>query len=202
MLVESSPGHSQAYYALSRRVLPEEGAGLNKRLAHALGADVSGLDLTQLLRVPGTTNHKYPERPRVRLVELAEVTYRPEDLDAQLPQVPLTPERQAGNTAAASPPSVGSDPPIPLTRSALRVWSGEDVRRTANGAVDRSVALVRIARLLYQAGLAREHITTIFAERDESLGWQKYTGRGDAREQYERIVDVVERGARTRSQRS
>jgi hypothetical protein len=67
--------------------------------------------------------------------------------------------------------------------------------------VDRSASLIRIARILHQAGLAPEHIAAVLAERDASLRWEKYSGRKDAAEQYRRIADIVRRGMPTRRQR-
>ena len=57
-IVVSSPGREQYWWRLSRPVAPEEGEDLNRRLAYAMEADLSGWDLTQLLRVPGTRNRK------------------------------------------------------------------------------------------------------------------------------------------------
>jgi hypothetical protein len=198
ILVESSPGHYQAYLRLRRRVTPEEGAALNRRLAHALDGDPGGWDLTQLLRLPGTVNHKYEVRPVVRLIERTGQRYDPAELDRLLPPLPTAPVGERKSPDAGSMPPVGSDPPIPLTRSAFAVWNGEDAKRNLAGTVDRSASLIRIARILHQAGLHREHLVAVLAERDAALGWNKYTGRKDAEEQYHRIVDVVERGIPTR----
>lgn len=58
---ETSPGHYQALW-LIQRGYDIQGAswrgGENHRLTYYLGADPSGWDTTQLLRVPGWTNHK------------------------------------------------------------------------------------------------------------------------------------------------
>lgn len=199
-LVESSPGHYQAYLRLTRRVAPADGADLNRRLAQSLHGDPGGWDLTQLFRVPSTVNHKYGERPLVRLVALTGQVYEPAELDRLLPPLPAPVGGERTITNAGGTPPVGSDPPIPLTRSALRVWNGQDAKRNPTSAVDRSASLIRIARILYQAGIHREHLVAVLAERDASLGWNKYSGRKDATEQYHRIVDVVERGKPTRRQ--
>lgn len=58
IVVESSPGRLQCYWQLTAPVEPAVGEQANRQLAHALGADPSGWDVTQLLRVPGTLNHK------------------------------------------------------------------------------------------------------------------------------------------------
>jgi hypothetical protein len=197
VVVESSPGRLQCYWQLLTAVDPLTGEALNRRLAYALGADRSGWDLTQLLRIPGTVNHKYEDRPTVRLVAMRDVRYDPDELAASLPQLmPRT--RETHRLTLSALPPVGSDPPIPLTRSALKRWNGEDVKLTPQGTVDRSASLVRIARLLRQAGLSPDDIAAALAERDASLGWNKYSGRQDAVEQYRRIVDLVGLASPTR----
>ena len=73
-VIESSPGRFQAIWRLDKKIEPERAEDYSKRIAYKyadLGADKSGFDLTQLLRVPGTINHKYDGLaivPEVRLV--------------------------------------------------------------------------------------------------------------------------------------
>lgn len=56
---ESSPGRFQAIWLMdSMYIGASEGNGPNHRLTAAIGADKSGWDTTQLLRVPGRPNHK------------------------------------------------------------------------------------------------------------------------------------------------
>ena len=42
VVVESSPGRTQLYWTLSEAVEPGTGERLNRRLAYATGADMSG----------------------------------------------------------------------------------------------------------------------------------------------------------------
>ena len=91
-IVASSPGREQYWWRLSRPVEPEEGEEINRRLAYAMSADLSGWDLTQLLRVPGTRNRKYPDAPLVELAYLSEDSHDPAELAASLPEVHVTQE--------------------------------------------------------------------------------------------------------------
>jgi hypothetical protein len=87
-VVESSPGRYHGYLRLTDAIPPEVAEALNKRLAHATGADSSGADRTQLLRVPETVNHKYPEQPVVKVLNLEDSrAYTPAELEEILPQV-------------------------------------------------------------------------------------------------------------------
>lgn len=57
---ETSPGHKQAVWLLSESIAPGEFKkdGFIGMLTQALGGDKSGVDIGQLLRVPGTWHHK------------------------------------------------------------------------------------------------------------------------------------------------
>lgn len=64
MVIESSPRRFQALWKLEEDMDPQEAEELTRRIAYFHendGCDKSGWDLTQLLRVPLTFNHKYRE---------------------------------------------------------------------------------------------------------------------------------------------
>jgi len=88
VLIESSPGRYQGLWVLDRAVVAEEAEDYSRRIAyrHAeAGADKSGWDLTQLLRVPYTLNHKYSPAPTVTIAEANTKRYRIKDF-AEYPQ--------------------------------------------------------------------------------------------------------------------
>jgi hypothetical protein len=75
VLIQSSPGRYQAIWRLNKDIPPELAEDYSKRIAYKYrqdGADPTGWDLTQLLRVPFTYNHKYRHEgsapPQVRLI--------------------------------------------------------------------------------------------------------------------------------------
>ncbi len=185
-VVESSPGRYHAYWRLTDAIPAETAEQLNKRLAHRTGADPSGFDLTQLLRVPGTPNHKYEGCP---LVEVLEVeggrSYSPGELDRILPD-PEEPKSEP------SEDDNGEEPPVMLSPEALKVWRGEVPKLKETGMVDRSAALMKIARELYDAGANRQTVTAAIAERDRTLGYEKYTGNRDGgHKEYERLFSKL-----------
>lgn len=83
--VESSPGRYQAYWVLDREFDPDDVEDVSRRIAYKHadeGADRSGWDLTQLLRVPYTYNHKYTsaiEIPLVTIIRANRNKYRLDD---------------------------------------------------------------------------------------------------------------------------
>jgi Protein of unknown function (DUF3987)/RepB DNA-primase from phage plasmid len=83
LLIESSPTRHQALWLLDDPADPFEAEELSKRIAYYHrndGADISGWDLTQLLRIPYTQNFKYPfPHPTVKIAATRKQRYRPSD---------------------------------------------------------------------------------------------------------------------------
>lgn len=80
----SSPGRYVGIWITDVPVTEE----LNKRLTYYIGADHSGWDRTQLLRiVPGTVNYKYENFSFVMLLWDDGPTYRVRDLERRLPKL-------------------------------------------------------------------------------------------------------------------
>lgn len=102
-VIESSPGRYQTIWRMDRKVDPFVAENYGRRIAYQYadqGADKSGFDLTQLLRVPGTNNFKYElnDVPQVRLISLIEdllpvevfdALPEPDSLDLPLPDIDL-----------------------------------------------------------------------------------------------------------------
>ena len=192
-VVTSSPGREQFYWRLSMPVPPEIGEGLNRRLAYVLGADKSGWDLTQLLRPPGTKNRKYPDTPAVEIEELEKNAHDAGDLDRLLPQLPKV--SRNGYIHSDSPVV----PPVALGPEALKVWYGEKPKAKDTGEVDRSASLMKIGRVLYDAGASPRVVAEALKERDLTLSYQKYTNRRDADEQYQAIANKLVSEGRNQS---
>ena len=113
----------------------------------------------------------------------------PEVIDQAIPELPKAiPNTNAGRSTA--------EPPVALTPEALKVWRGEKPKAKDTGEIDRSGSLVKVGRILYDAGATRSALVAALAERDEALGWRKYTGRADADIRYHEIVDELERNGR------
>ena len=113
----------------------------------------------------------------------------PEVIDQAIPELPKAiPNTNGGRSTA--------EPPVELLPEALKVWRGEKPKAKHTGEIDRSGSLVKVGRVLYDAGATRSALVAALAERDEALGWRKYTGRADADIRYHEIVDELERNGR------
>jgi hypothetical protein len=149
-VVESSPGHYHVYVRLTRPLPPEEAERLNRRLALSVGADASGWDLSQVLRVPGTVNYKYPDKPVVRLLRLLDATaHEPEDLDRVL--APLPEERSAPIRERTEAVTLDDEELLSKARSSRTGASFKKLYDKADASEhngDRSAAVFALAKML------------------------------------------------------
>lgn len=86
VVIQTSPGRWQGIWKLHTLAHADDVEKINKRIAYAhedSGCDTSGWDLTQLLRIPGTKNHKYvPELHSIRITSFErELLYDLSDFD-------------------------------------------------------------------------------------------------------------------------
>jgi hypothetical protein len=194
----SSPGKEHYYWALKAEISPAYAERLNEGIIEAIGSDASGYDLTQLLRVPGTRNYKYPDAPTVRVLKASHEAYSPAALERAFP--PPAEEVVESENGHEIDLQSGA-PPVELETEALKVWLGHKPWAKDTGEIDRSATLMHIGRVLYDARATRPAIVQSLRERDEALGYNKYTGREDADKQYHAIVDELQKSGRSKKGR-
>lgn len=92
--IETSPNRYQALWKMDEAIVGWDAEDYARRIAYTHadeGADRSGWDLTQLLRVPFTTNFKYGSTittgPMIKVIQVNDVTYTTADLEEAYPQV-------------------------------------------------------------------------------------------------------------------
>lgn len=81
LIVQTSPGRWQALWCLENPVDTQTGEDISRRIAYrhaAEGADRSGWDATQMLRIPQTYNFKYENEPTISVRHTSK-RYTPED---------------------------------------------------------------------------------------------------------------------------
>lgn len=175
---ESSPGRYQAVWLLDRpRVGASWGGKENHRLSLHLGADPSGWDSTQLLRVPGRRNHK-PEHaaggvPGTLLWDNGP-RYQWEDF-SDLPEVGSLPGDDVDLfdeelLAGVDRHTLWSTVRLKVSKL-CREYMGS---RSSDGA-DRSSVLWQIERELADAGCSVLEIVALI----RPTVWNKYAGRAD-----------------------
>jgi hypothetical protein len=109
-IVVGSGSGRHAYWPLWPPASPDEAERANRRLAHALGADLAATDAARILRPPGTLNFK-SDPPRPVEVERLEIeVYTVEEVVGELPdpeprrrEVPASPLRDGDPLLDVSP---------------------------------------------------------------------------------------------------
>jgi len=178
-IVASSPGREQYWWRLSRPVEPEEGEDLNRRLAYAMAGDLSGWDLTQLLRVPGTRNHKYPDAPIVELAHLSGESHDPARLAASLPEVHG--RRESGVARSARPEGIVGVVDLSRLSERMRelVLFGDREGRYAS----RSEADFAACLGMFAAGFEEAEVWAAMTDPTHAIS-EKYYGKGRGGDRY------------------
>ncbi len=167
LVTETSPGHYQCFWRLEESVHADEAELLNKRIAYRhsdQGADRSGWDLSQLLRIPNTRNFKYPETPVVRLhTANQKAIYSIQELKDKYGKVDVTQE------ASVKDIPLPVDLPNRTADSILNTLSAQSNPRIRElfdnpPITDRSRALWELILLLLEAELSIEE--TFIVARD------------------------------------
>jgi len=126
-IVVASGAGRHAYWPLAGAIEPTEAERLNRRLAHALGADAASCDAARILRPPGTLNHKY-DPPRA--VVLERMTGEVHDAGAVAGELPDPPARRALHGGPGAARARSDDPLLALEpRLYVDVLTGLDVGR-------------------------------------------------------------------------
>ncbi len=126
ILLSSSPGRHQAFWRLDIPTDRSTATNLNHRLAIVCHADMSGWDATQVLRLPGLRNWKYPDAIS-HIAHFDDVSYRLPAF-AHLPRLP--------NRVAAARTTLDVEP-YPIAAEAIWAWAyprlSPRMMRVANG---------------------------------------------------------------------
>lgn len=178
ILWETSPGrYAAVWFMANGRAETTERGGENHRLTIALGADPSGWDTTQLLRVPLSANNKpgYPEGIRGKLVSIESGGHSWSDIDA-LPELPEIEVR--GGDVFEEELLESVDPFEAYAR--MRKFLSSRVRqfmrlKVADDTMDRSNIAWEIERELADAGATLLEMVAII----RTTPWNKHEGRDD-----------------------
>lgn len=164
---ESSPGRYQALWTLTHELPATAQSELNQRLTYAIGADKGGWDLGQVLRIPGTRNHKYATRPEVKLLYINGHKLDPVALSEDLPEI-------------SGPRLVGQNLPDPLLllrryKHKLKARAHELIKARRAEQGTRSDRLWELECLLAEAGMQQNEIVAVV----QATVWNKFEGRNN-----------------------
>lgn len=185
---ETSPGRFQGVWIMEGMRWDETQAGmLNHRLTNALGADDSGWDVTQVLRVPGKMNHKFDYKqinngkPVLgKFMWFRSKIYKWSFLEDSLPDVRVA--KLAGAFDETEFTSIDRHEVWSRVRlkcsSVVREYMSMK-RRDAENHDDRSGVLWQIERDLADAGCSIAEIVAVV----RATGWNKHAPRNNELQQ-------------------
>lgn len=200
IVIKSSEGRYQALWVLDRPIEPKLAEDYSKRIAYAykdFGADISGWDLTQLLRPPNTPNFKYNPPFEVETFSANRNTYRTSDF-SDLPRISdIVPQKSL-------------IPDVPSARVVLdETNASAEIRELFEGNYPRndwSKALWNLELLCFEHGMSTEQVFAIACDtmynkyardgRSSDNLWQEVC---KAAEHYKAKIDLEKLGMPERS---
>lgn len=171
VLIESSPGRYVGYWYTDSPVSEK----LNRGFTYLIGADRSGWDFTQLLRIPDTVNLKYPSKPRTRMVVQNGPRYKTTKISRMVPRVEGAP-KTSDETELYSK----YEKHIPR-------WLRKELIHPTVIQGKRSEVLWRMISELLEVGMTKEEVFSLLWNNP----WNKHKDRRRGENQLEREIDKV-----------
>jgi archaellum biogenesis ATPase FlaH len=174
--IESSPGRFVGLWIVDKPIKED----LNRRLSYSVGADKSGWDFTQVLRVPGTVNYKYTSLPKSRLLWSDGPRYTVSELEKSLPSF------------APSTPVSSSDAAKIFKKYEDKIphWCRKELMGGKPTPGKRSEMLWKMEQTLIELGITTEEAFLLI----RSSGWNKFAGRRNGDEQLRKELGKVVNG--------
>lgn len=182
IIQSSNEGHDHVYWRLAEPITDVQALeDVNRRITYNLQADSSAWDATQVLRPPGTINHKRDGK-RVFVKSDTDVSY---DLDLFDNLAPAPDQVEPQLWTLAEIPDVSD--------VILRHSFSEDVvqllKRDLSKINDRSASLMNLAYSCCQLGLADVEVFVMLRMADDR--WGKFVGRRDRDRRLAHIISVA-----------
>lgn len=168
--IESSPGRFVGLWVLDKTM--EESH--NRRLTYMMGNDVSGWDLTQVLRVPGTTNYKYESLPKVKTLWIDGPEYRLKDIEKKLP------DEDEDETSESDAAEV-----YKRYEKKFPQWLRRELINGKPSPGKRSEMVWKLEQTLIELGVGRQEAFLMI----KSSPWNKFRGRRNEDKQLRRELD-------------
>lgn len=169
---ESSPGRYAALWLIDKTMTED----LNQRLTYSAGADRGGWDLTQVLRVPGTKNFKYPSTPTVRMLWSNGDGYTVRDLEKKLPRV---------SWSQAKPEEVNALAIYHKYEKKFSPFLRRELLKGKPKPGTRSEVLWKLGHELIEAGCTRDEAFQLL----RMSPWNKFADRRNGDDQLKRELD-------------
>jgi hypothetical protein len=160
----------------------EDAAQLNKSVTYHLGADKGGWDLSQVLRIPGTYNHKYDFLPQVKLLHWDDTKLDARIIAKKVRHAIVDPVAGHEDKDWGDATAILKNYRLPTKLLTLLHGEAEQGKR--------SEMLWYLENKLSEAGMSPEEVITVIRESD----WNKFKGRKDGDEQLRtEMMKIIEK---------
>lgn len=170
--LESSPGRFVGFWFVDEQIEEQ----LNRRLSYSIGADVSGWDFSQVLRVPNTKNYKYKTTPRVRILWNDGPTYEVKRLNRVIPRM----KNVMGEELDDRAPAIFKKHEKKMPR-----WVRRELINGKPQQGLRSEVIWKLQNELIEIGLSRDEVFELIW----ACPWNKFRTRRDGPDQLWRELD-------------
>lgn len=182
-IASGGEGHEHWYWKLDTVLTGDQLETINRALTYKFGADQSGWDCTQVLRPPGTFNHKRKrETTWVSVVDLA--------LDPALFHgVPMPPPKVDAPVPDDIPPVaqvIASYQFLPEVRD---LFFQGGTKLNSMGQPEKSDALMQLGYYLAEMSMTQPEILSVLLNADDR--WGKFKGRDDRMRRLMEIVTIA-----------
>jgi hypothetical protein len=183
MYWESSPGRYHGLWELDKIPHIDKVETLNRDLAYHVDADHGGWDKTQVLRIPGTHNLKYDNKPRVKLVHSHGEIYKFKDLRSRVKEHEVKKDIEiTSNLEEGDPKEILDRYSSKLPRDLLATLTQNTVP-----VGKRSEMLWHLENRLYEYGMTPNEIFTVI----KNSAWNKFKGRRDEDERLQSELNKI-----------
>lgn len=182
-------GYEHFYWELDTFITdPEELKYMTKRLTYYFDADLSGWDYQQVLRPPGSRNHK--RQMTAKLLNKTDVVYSPVSFRS-LPDPPTTIDVKIDKSKLPPLQGLMMKYRWPEDAADLLTKSVDELGSTAvsNWEHDRSAAMARLGLHCAEMGMSNDEIYVVLDEVDRR--WGKFTGRTDRELRLDGLISYV-----------
>lgn len=186
--IKTSEGHEHWYWRIDSFSSPDTTEEVNRAFIHAFDADKSGWDATQVLRPPGTFNHK--RERSVEVITLSD-TALPVGLFQGLPSPPPLVDEVSLAEISTLPNVTEIVFKYKFPPHVYKLFTGTVKGPTGGEEGQRSTSLMSLAYAIAEIGLTNEEIVAMLNNACER--WGKFEGRADKILQLTKIVAIVRR---------
>jgi archaellum biogenesis ATPase FlaH len=163
---KSSPNRYAALWRTVDFLEPEEAEKVNKALTYSVGADKGCWNITRVLRIPGTCNHKYKGSPKGKLLYFNTGKYGMEKFDTQ-------------------PKVLNAIDVLNKVKKKIKPYTLNLLTAKHATVGKRSEVIWKLQRELFEQGLDKNEIFTLI----KASVWNKFAGRTDEIKQLSRDLD-------------